>query len=197
MVLFDKNELLITRFAHHWKVCTNGIVSFNRDHCPFAPGSFGSEINSQWPILAPFYADLTLKTPENGIPPFLGISTVIQGTQTNNIVSRADADVIKLIGSDSSYETLMVIVATWYYALAFGSQEVWKFDNLYKTLMVVHNPFFPSFKTFYVNLYINSQVLKSARVCVCVLDFIHFSLDIRFKVQWNSFSFFMFGYFFF
>ena len=47
------------------------------------------------------------------------------GTQTNDIVSRADADVQKLIGgSDSSYETLMVIVATWYYAVAFGSQEV-------------------------------------------------------------------------
>lgn len=109
----------------HCKVCTNGVLSFNREYCPFAPGSFGSEINSQWPILAPFYADLNLKEPDNGLPPFLGISTVMLGTQTNDIVSRADADVQKLIGgSDSSYETLMVIVATWYYAVAFGSQEV-------------------------------------------------------------------------
>ena len=37
-----------------------------------------------------------------------------------------------------------------------------------------------------VHLYINSQALKSVRV---TLDLILFSLNIRFKVQWNSSSF--------
>ena len=38
-------------------------------------------------------------------------------------------------------------------------------------------------------VYINSQILKFVLPCVWTLDLIFFSLIIRYKVQWNGFSF--------
>ena len=45
----------------------------------------------------------------------------------------------------------------------------------------------------FANVNINSQVLKSARVCV-TLDLTFLSLDICYKVQWNGFYFSIYGH---
>jgi len=106
-----------------FQACTNGIISLNRNSCPFSPKTYGTEIDSQWPIIAPFYSDLTFAAVSSGEPPYLLHGTFLHGASPTDTTTRASADVNKLLGT-SNYEALVVSVVTWYYARAFGSNEV-------------------------------------------------------------------------
>ncbi|XP_057298458.1 hemicentin-1-like isoform X2 [Hydractinia symbiolongicarpus] len=106
-------------------VCTNGLISFNKALCPFEPGSFGAELKSTWPIVAPFYADLTLTAVTGASSTYNTITNAlyIRGNTSINVVDRATRDVQKFLGTGTSFKAIWVYVATWYNTRAWGSTE--------------------------------------------------------------------------
>ncbi|XP_066920779.1 hemicentin-1-like [Clytia hemisphaerica] len=111
-----------TNLATEVYVCTNGVLGLNRNECPFKPQAYGAEISSQWPLIAPFYADLTFNDPSDGKPPpYLGYGVFTIGSTMNHVVKRAKDDVNNYLKT-TDFEAIQVVVVTWFNARApFGS----------------------------------------------------------------------------
>ena len=98
-------------------------MSIGYDYCPFKPGTYGTSINAEKPIIAPFYSDLTLESIKNSPPPALLSGLFVRGVTKTDVVDRATSDVNKYLKSNKFYAT-WVHVTTWYRARAWGKIEV-------------------------------------------------------------------------
>ena len=107
----------------------------NKNYCPFSPGAYGTKIDSQWAVVAPFYADLILSpiSDASNSKAHLFTGLYLRGTTDSSIIDRATNDV-KTYMNISQFYTIWVFVATWYNARAWGFKEVGFNDLPFKFL---------------------------------------------------------------